>query len=195
MGENPSSMKGAMRPVEGVSFNTARGGDADADAASFVGRLHARTSLDVDLPDPDRWEYACRAGTKSNFNNGCNSESDEMWQLGRFYLNQSLMLPKERANVSADGIYRRPDGRGGFRAGHTVVGSYLPNDWWLYDMHGNVAEMCLGTESQCVLRGGSWADSESRSGTCFLTSSASKTKSRDARENCIGLRLIIGISK
>ncbi len=195
MGENPSSMKGAMRPVEGVSFNTARGGDADADAASFVGRLRARTSLDVDLPDPDRWEYACRAGTKSNFNNGCNSESDEMWQLGRFYLNQSLVLPKERANVSADGIYRRPDGRGGFRAGHTVAGSYLPNDWWLYDMHGNVAEMCLGTESQCVLRGGSWADSESRSGTCFLTSSASKTKSRDARENCIGLRLVIGISK
>ena len=195
MGENPSSMKGAMRPVEGVSFATARGGDADADAASFVGRLRTRTSLDVDLPDPERWEYARRAGTTSKFNNGCNSESEEMWQLGRFYLNQSLKLPIESAEADAGGTHQRPDGRGGFRTGHTAAGSYLPNNWRLYDMHGNVAEMCLGDKGICVLRGGSWADSESRSGTCFLTSSAWKTKPRNVRENWIGLRLVIGIAE
>ncbi len=195
MGENPSSMKGAMRPVEGVSFATARGGDADADAASFVGRLRARTKLDVDLPVPERWEYACRAGTTSKFNNGCDSESEEMWQLGRFYLNQALTLPIESAGAGANGTHQRPDGRGGFRTGHTAVGSYLPNNWRLYDMHGNVAEMCLGAEGICVLRGGSWTDSESRSGTCFLTSSAWKTKPRNVRENWIGLRLVIGIAE
>ncbi len=188
MGENPSSMKGAKRPVEGVSFNTVRGGDVVADAMSFVGRLRARAGLDVDLPNPERWEYACRAGTTSKFNNGCELESEEMWQLGRFYLNQSLTLPVERAGAS--GPVQRPDGRGGFRTGHTAVGSYLPNNWRLYDLHGNVAEMCIGEDGLCVLRGGSWADSESRSGMCFLTSSAWKTKPRDVRENWIGLRLI-----
>ena len=195
MGENPSSMKGAMRPVEGVSFATARGGDADADAASFVGRLRARTKLDVDLPVLERQEYACRAGTTSKFNNGCDSESEEMWQLGRFYLNQALTLPIESAGAGANGTHQRPDGRGGFRTGHTAAGSYLPNNWRLYDMHGNVAEMCLGAEGLCALRGGSWADSESRSGTCFLTSSAWKTEPRNVRENWIGLRLAIGIAE
>ena len=118
-----------------------------------------------------------------------------MWQLGRFYLNQSLKLPIESAEADAGGTHQRPDGRGGFRTGHTAAGSYLPNNWRLYDMHGNVAEMCLGDKGICVLRGGSWADSESRSGTCFLTSSAWKTKPRNVRENWIGLRLVIGIAE
>ena len=129
-GSNPSSYKGAMRPVENVSWNTIRGNSltnnwpssSEVDLSTFIGKIQARTGLNLDLPTEAQWEYACRAGTTSKYNNGGNEESD-LKQLGRYKGNQS-------------------DGKGGY-AQHTTVGSYLPNEWGLYDMHGNVYEWCL----------------------------------------------------
>ena len=159
MGSNPSNYKGDMRPVEYVSYNAIRGSSAGAgwpasslvDGTSFLGKLRAKTGLDTfDLPTEAQWEYACRAGTTSTYNNGGNTEGD-LGTLGRYSGNTS-------------------DGRGGYSQ-HTTVGSYAPNAWGLYDMHGNVYEWCLdwygtlagGTDpkgatsgSDRVLRGGCW---------------------------------------
>ena len=130
MGNNPSQYTGDMRPVERVSYNTIRGANLGAqwpsssgvDANSFMGKLQSRTGIGFDLPTEAQWEYACRAGTTSDYNNGGNT-ANNLNTLGRYYSN-------------------RYDGKGGFSQ-HTTVGSYLPNAWNLYDMHGNVLEWCL----------------------------------------------------
>ena len=175
-GSNPSEFKGDTRPVGHVSWNKLRGdsskynwpSSANVDSSTFIGKIQARTGLNFDLPTEAQWEYACRAGTTSKYNNGGDSESD-LKKLGRFILNQ-----KERGKGEPDADLARhePDGKGGCWERHTVVGSYQPNTWGLYDMHGNVCEWCLdwhgrlsggvmdpqGSSSGArrALRGGSW---------------------------------------
>ena len=120
---NPSEFKGDMRPVEKVSYHHIRGinnglnwpKDNKVDDDSYLGKLRKRIGIDFDLPTEVQWEYACRAGTKGDFNvNGV-----EMVKLGKFAGN---------------------DGR---RDHHVKVGSFLPNAWGIYDMHGNVWEWCM----------------------------------------------------
>ena len=171
MGSNPSSYKDDSRPVGCVSYNMIRGTGAQAgagwpayghavDATSFMGKLQAKTGLTFDLPTEAQWEYACRAGTTTALNSGKNLTAEyedlAMDEVGRYNYNQS-------------------DGKGGYYSPYTKVGSYLPNAWGLYDMHGNVWEWCLDwwgasttstaaetdpsgpdTGSRRVLRGGAW---------------------------------------
>ena len=187
-GNNPSASKGDMRPVEKVSYDMIRGKDAGAkwpvssavDLYSFMGRLRARTGIDgFDLPTDAQWEYACRAGTASKYNNGGDSE-DDLKKLGRFVLNQNDRGGKES---DADLARHDPDGKGGCSYRHTTVGSYQPNAWGIYDMHGNVWEWCLdwhgnlsggvkdyvgpSSGANRVLRGGSWRNIADRCTSSF----------------------------
>ena len=149
MGNRPSYFNNAShyatRPVESVSYydireNPANSDDPAADwpansivnATSFMGKLRAKTGLSTfDLPTESQWEYACRAGTTTALNSGYNLTSTgsdpRMDAVGRYWYN---------------------GGSGYTQNGDTSVatakaGSYLPNAWGLYDMHGNVWEWCL----------------------------------------------------
>ncbi len=134
-GSTPSEHQGDARPVERVSYNMLRGTDKGAgwpannevDGTSFFGILRAKTGLSFDLPTEAQWEFACRAGTTTALNSGKN-----------------LTSANEDANMNEVGRYGydKSDGKGGYSQ-HTTVGSYLPNAWGLYDMHGNVWEWCL----------------------------------------------------
>ena len=135
MGSNPvtvSQYKGDLRPVVQVSYSTLRGTVAGAawpthsqvDPTSFFGVLRARTGCLFDLPTEAQWEYACRAGTNTAFNNGGNALEDAL-EVARCFDNRT---------VAVNGYEYQYQ---------TVVGQYKPNAWGLYDMHGNVAEWCL----------------------------------------------------
>jgi len=145
IGKNPAHFKGAKRPVEKVSWS---------DAMEFCRKLSATTGMMVGLPTEAEWEYACRAGTTTPFHTGRTISTDQ-------------------ANYDGDHTYG--DGKKGEDRGKTLaVGSFRPNGWGLYDMHGNVWEWCsdwygdsyahaldqdpTGPESGTlrVLRGGGW---------------------------------------
>ena len=149
MGDNPSENTGEYRPVEMVSYDMIRGAAKTSshqydwpwtngvDASSFMGKLRSKCkakdsngdyTVDVtgfDLPTEFQWEYACRAGTTGAFNT-----TNE-------YANTSA---GQQAALNLLGRYK---GNGGTENKHAVVGSYRPNLWGLYDMHGNVWEWCL----------------------------------------------------
>jgi len=157
-----------LRPVEQVSFDDIRGdlsgsdwpASTAVDASSFMGRLRQKTGVDFDLPTESQWEYACRAKTTTALDSGKNltdtTTCPNMAEVGRYWYN------------GGSGFTQGGD----LSVGTAVVGSYLPNAWGLYDMHGNVWEWCLdrygsypGTVtdpggdvggSLRVARGGSW---------------------------------------
>ena len=152
-GDNPSYHNNAEvyeeRPVEQVSYHAIRGAAANGydwpndghavAAASFMGRLRAKTggALVFDLPTEAQWEYACRAGTSGAWNNGTtitNATRDaNLALLGRYRHNGGYV------NDGADA----PPQNCGDENGTAKVGSYLPNAWGLYDMHGNVWDTVL----------------------------------------------------
>jgi formylglycine-generating enzyme required for sulfatase activity len=119
------------------------------DAQAYVAWLSQQTGRPYRLPTEAEWEYACRAGTTSRYSFG------------------DAITPKD-ANYNESGYSKTSE-----------TGTYPPNNWGLYDMHGNVWEWVqddwhanyqgapedgsvwggkeVDTRSRrCVLRGGSW---------------------------------------
>ncbi len=173
-GSNPSFSYGEKLPASSVSWNDIRGNgnwptETSVSTNSFMGLLRARTGLAFDLPTEAQWEYACRAGTTTDFNDGTDLSNPGLDDLGRYEGNGW-------------------DGRGGdeHEYAETVVGLYQPNAWGLYDMHGNVREWCLDyfgdliggndpvgetTGNWRVVRGGGYADTAPiNCGASFRTS-------------------------
>ena len=142
----------AMRPVEQVCYNEIRNAanSTTADAAynwpadpnpnSFLGKLRTKSGLDFDLPSEAQWEFAARAGngdTKWGDGSGIlNVDADaNLNLLGRY--------ERDGGKVQDGTSYANPAQSCGTTNGTAIVGSYAPNAWGLYDMHGNVWEWCL----------------------------------------------------
>lgn len=148
--------RGDMRPAENQSIarlrqcaysaNVANGGCHYPNRPhddSFIGKLRSRTGLDFDLPGEAQWECASRAGTGSS-----------QWNTGTYFKFSTLHMANDiavgfpgryQANCEWNGsAYVLADASTDPDVGGTaIVGSYAPNAWGIYDMHGNVWEATL----------------------------------------------------
>jgi len=111
---DPSEFKGANRPVENVSWY---------DAVEFCARLSLETGRHYRLSSEAEWEYACRAGTTTSI----------------FHFGETIT--PDLANYRGSANYAS-GAKGVDREETTDVGSFPPNAFGLYDMHGNVWEWC-----------------------------------------------------
>ena len=135
MGTNPSGFEGRSNPVERVHWD---------DAVEFCRKL---SSLPKEksagrvyrLPTEAEWEYACRAGTATEYSFG--DDASELAEYAWFGNNSGDRM------IDVLNIWNTDNDNYGKRLldnncqAHPV-GEKLPNAWGLYDMHGNVAEWC-----------------------------------------------------
>ncbi|WP_371417489.1 formylglycine-generating enzyme family protein [Anabaena sp. UHCC 0187] len=145
MGNNRAYFKGANRPVECVSWN---------DGVAFCQKLSQKIGKKYKLPSEAQWEYACRAGTTTPF-----------------YFGESIT--PDLVNYDGNYVYAAAL-KGQYPEQTTDVGTFPPNAFGLYDMHGNVWEWCeddwqenyinapingnalINRSVYRVMRGGSW---------------------------------------
>jgi formylglycine-generating enzyme required for sulfatase activity len=154
MGSNPSQFLSPNRPVERVTWFQAFDYCAALTAAETLAG-NVPVGYAFRLPTEAEWEYACRAGSTTEFNTGAELLCDDAWFNGTYHPTLSLTFCGN-PNTTAE------------------VGGYEPNAWGLYDMHGNVWEWCYDSIAAYgagpvtdpvansgfnrVIRGGSWTN-------------------------------------
>jgi formylglycine-generating enzyme required for sulfatase activity len=174
---DPSYFKGDNLPVEQISWD---------EAVEFCERLSQKIGSTYRLPNEAEWEYACRAGTTTPFHFG----------------------EKITPNVANyDGNYTYYSGATGIhRKKTTPVGSFqVANAFGLYDMHGNIWELCADpwhpnyqgapsngqawgndSDNNCrMLRGGSW-----NLGAWLCRSATRYLINADIRDYDVGFRVV-----
>ena len=124
--------KGERMPAVGVSWNEAR---------AFTQKLNDSLKDELpegyrfDLPTEAQWEYACRAGTISTYNNGKMGEYER--SVSQRTGKPIILAAKVSPGLDEVGWYI------GNTKGIQEVGRKRPNAWGIYDMHGNASEWCL----------------------------------------------------
>jgi formylglycine-generating enzyme required for sulfatase activity len=167
------ALDGPEQPVVRVSWNR---------AMEFCRWLSQRTGLQCSLPTEAQWEYACRAGTATPFSfGGVDNDFSKFANCADATIRE--LAYRSWGPKTPDLVPR--DAR--FNDGSLVsasVGSYRPNAWGLFDMHGNLAEWTRTAYSpypydeddgrnasdaagQKVVRGGSWRDRPARCRSSF----------------------------
>ncbi|MHC4244289.1 MAG: formylglycine-generating enzyme family protein, partial [Planctomycetota bacterium] len=186
------SLEGPNQPVVRISWQQ---------AFAFCDWLSKKTGMKFTLPTEAQWEYACRAGSnqplsygdiETDFSPWANVadislsvrpgptgglESSIVAHFGKGILESAVF----GGNVLCD--LRFDDGT----VATADVGSYQPNHWGLYDMHGNACEWTRttykpypyspddgrdypGETGKKVVRGGSWCDRPKRCRSAFRLS-------------------------
>ena len=169
-GKNNSNFKGGNLPVENITWY---------EAIEFCNALSKKSGLEpvyevknqevkwnraangYRLPTEAEWEYACRAGSTTDWGRRVNGECGPLEAMGWYF----------------------DDRNRGTRGTHAVA-LKEPNVWGLFDMHGNVWEWCEDRGYSCYCRGGSWSYNAEN-----CAASRRSGYGPDYRYDCIGFRL------
>jgi len=151
-------------------------------AIAFCNWLSSRTGLRFTLPTETQWEYACRSGGSSplwygtlddDFSHSANLSDATHYTVDYPHV-PSAVPPWRPADTRFDDGWRVS----------APVGTFQPNPWGLFDMHGNVAEWTRSTyrpyslasghdrnnhTDRKTVRGGSWLDRPRRARSAFRT--------------------------
>jgi formylglycine-generating enzyme required for sulfatase activity/predicted Ser/Thr protein kinase len=184
MGDNPSSFQDNDKlPVQYVNW---------LEAMDFCEKLSQKTGKTYRLPSEAEWEYACRAGSSTPFAFGETITPEVVNYNGRPYGGGA---------------------KGESRLITTPVGTFPPNLFGLYDLHGNVYEWCLdewvenyhGAPTDGSARGDIRSRDENkmrllRGGSWFYNASRCRSASRCSYialfcNNDIGFRVVSVLSK
>ena len=149
------------------------------EAMAFCEKLSEKTGLKVTLPTEMQWEWACRAGSESDFWYGAlNTDFAAYENMGDKQLNKLAVRGVNPQPMSpGDPWYKyytyQPKDNNVDDGNMLMVkgGGYQANPWGLYDMQGNIAEWtrsdylpypynekAQGNGTEKVVRGGSWTD-------------------------------------
>ena len=158
MDSNPSDFYGSQRPVENVTWS---------DCQRFISKLNCKTGRHFRLPTEAEWEYAARGGKRSSHYKFAGS--DYLDNVAWYY----------------DNAYSSYDSSD---YGTHNVATKSPNELGIYDMSGNVWELCQdwygegyykrspktnpkgpSSGSYRVRRGGSWGSNDCYSNHCRVS--------------------------
>lgn len=186
-------------PLKKIDFNKETIGDnypmfmvSWEDAQAFITKLNALNDGYVySLPSEAEWEYSCRAGTNTYFAFG-----DSITTADASFYNPGFINPPKQDTPNKQINKIKP------------VGTYQPNAWGIYDMHGNLTEWCLdiysgykgylglpvdgspnitkGNLTQRITRGGNWISPQSM----FLRSARRDYKEPSFANTGTGFRVV-----
>lgn len=159
MGNNPSRFRGLDRPVENVSWN---------DCQEFIRRASALDGRRYRLPTGEEWNFACRAGSTTDWGKRANGECRP---------HEAMVWYDKNSGYETHPVAQKE-----------------PNAWGLYDMHGNVWEWCQdlyrdrwsGFHVRCW--GGGWSNVAS---DCSASSSRDNSPYLGTGGGNVGFRLAV----
>lgn len=182
---NPGFIQGDNHPIVNVTWN---------DAVALAKWLSEKEGVKYRLPTEAEWEYACRAGTRTRYASGDNLES---------LLKAANIFDLDTKEYWLRWTQFALSGHDGFSF-TAPVGSFAPNAWGFYDMHGNVWEWVSDWYANDyyakspiddpqgpadgnvrVRRGGSW-----HTWALYARSSYRNWLSPDSRYILVGMRLV-----